>query len=474
MNGSLFGGLGQGLQNFIQTYTQLHQNELEKKRQAAMDQMNFQSHAATMENQALQRALTQAQLEALPRQQATNEVENILKAQGDQAYNNPNFVSAANRAGMPFQTKQVPLESRNISGTVQGPGLSNIVDKALNMPVNAVKDAAKGSINMGPMQTKKQLAGDMGVAPDTGVELPEEVRVRGAQNRQKEAQANALAGLFNGTGGANLTDEQRQRILVSAIPGLSATEVMGPARGAGTPVMSINPRTHKMEQIGDAPAGAHFVNEPAPRDPLAAELAQQRLADAKEKNQPTDVSGSIRTTISGKQYVDLGDYQTPAERSKAQKAAQAAGVPAVSKEVGSSLAAADTARQNLTAMLSVIQSKLPKDAGGRIIAGPENRISQFFQTDQDLAAFNSWRAGAIQAVQALVERGMGFRLNQAEIKLIMENDMPQITDTVGVAQQRVANVMKLIESKENSALVRDRSTLNPKKPSNITSVEIVK
>jgi hypothetical protein len=193
MNGSILGGLGQGLQNFIQTYTQLHQNELEKKRQAAMDQMNFQSHAATMENQALQRALTQAQLESLPRQQATNQLENMLKVQGDQAYNNPAFAETAQKAGMPFQTKQVPLESRNISGTVQGPGLSNIVDKALNMPVNAVNQAAKGSLNVGPMQTKTQLAREAGVAPNTGVVLPEDVRKRG----ERTANLDALLGSPN-------------------------------------------------------------------------------------------------------------------------------------------------------------------------------------------------------------------------------------------------------------------------------------
>jgi hypothetical protein len=263
MNGSILGGLGQGLQNFIQTYTQLHQNELEKKRQAAMDQMNFQSHAATMENQALQRALTQAQLESLPRQQATNEVENILKVQGDQAYNNPNFVSAANRAGMPFQTKQVPLESRNISGTVQGPGLSNIVDKALNMPVSAVKDAAKGSLNMGPMQTKKQLAGDMGVAPDTGIVLPEDARRRlgQADNLQKLiTDPNTPPALKNFL--------QIHETLGDKFGSLPAT-LFKPEKPDTQPVMRVNPKTGKMEQIGDAPTGAHFVNEPTgngPRD----------------------------------------------------------------------------------------------------------------------------------------------------------------------------------------------------------------
>ena len=35
---------------------------------------------------------------------------------------------------------------------------------------------------------------------------------------------------------------------------------------------------------------------------------------------------------------------------------------------------------------------------------------------------------------ALVEKGMGFRMNKSEIDMIMQNDMPQITDTVQTAR----------------------------------------
>jgi hypothetical protein len=189
-------------------------------------------------------------------------------------------------------------------------------------------------------------------------------------------------------------------------------------------------------------------------------VAQQREArETRMAVQAPDIAPDVRTTISGIKYLDLGDYQTPTERSKAAAAAKAAGIPAVPKEVGASLAAADTAKQNIAAMWSRIESKLPKDPTGRLVGAPSNKLSKFFQTDSDLAAFNSWRAGAIQAVQALVERGMGFRLNKSEIDLIMQNDMPQITDTVGTAKQRVDNMLTLLKNKENTALSHDRSGL---------------
>ncbi len=163
--------------------------------------------------------------------------------------------------------------------------------------------------------------------------------------------------------------------------------------------------------------------------------------------------------FTGKTYLDLGDFETPTARTAARQAALAAGVPVVAKDVGDSLRAADTARLNMQAMWAQIQSKLPKDAAGRVLAGPGNKLKQYFQTDDELAAFNSWRAGAIQAVQALVERGMGFRMNRSEIDMIMQNDMPQVTDTLKTAKDRIDNVTKLLEDKEGVALTRDRSTL---------------
>ncbi len=198
----------------------------------------------------------------------------------------------------------------------------------------------------------------------------------------------------------------------------------------------------------------------------ATSQGQLGVAQARESRENVaahttgDISSDVRTTLSGQKYLDLGDYQTPKERSAAAAAAKAAGVMPVSKEVGASLAAADTAKQNINAMWSKIESKLPKTPDGRLVAGPGNKLKQYFQTDDDLAAFNSWRAGAIQAVQALVERGMGFRLNKSEIDMIMQNDMPQVTDTVGTAKARVQNMLTLLSNKEKTALTRDRSELS--------------
>lgn len=171
------------------------------------------------------------------------------------------------------------------------------------------------------------------------------------------------------------------------------------------------------------------------------------------------VSGSVRTTLSGKKYLDMGDFETPTQKAAARVAAQKQGIMAVDKQTGASLRAIDSAKQNAMEMWRQVAQFLPKDAAGRILGGPKNTLSQIFQTHPELGAYGSWRTAAIQQVQALAEPGMGLRINQAEIKAAMENDIPQITDDGPTAAKRLHNLFTMLNNKENDALTRDRSTL---------------
>jgi hypothetical protein len=64
-------------------------------------------------------------------------------------------------------------------------------------------------------------------------------------------------------------------------------------------VMRVNPRTGKMEQIGEAPKGAHFVNEPAPPQAPQNKFSFQPGTDANGKpmmyrvNQQTGESSAV-------------------------------------------------------------------------------------------------------------------------------------------------------------------------------------
>ena len=192
-------------------------------------------------------------------------------------------------------------------------------------------------------------------------------------------------------------------------------------------------------------------------------LEAQRVKDeqAAATMAAQDIGGASSVTMSGRRYVSMGEFETPKAREAARIAAAKAGIPVVDKATGDSLRSADNARLNINAVMSQIENVLPKDATGRLLAGPENKLSKYFQSNDQIAAFGSWRTAAIQAVQALAEKGMGLRLNQTEINMILDNDIPQITDTLGTARQRVQNFMTLLKDKEDVALTKDRSTLAP-------------
>lgn len=192
------------------------------------------------------------------------------------------------------------------------------------------------------------------------------------------------------------------------------------------------------------------------RDPVAQELAQQRLEAGREKNKPMDIAPDIQTSVSGAKYVDGSNYTT-AERDKARQAAGAAGAVFLSKEQANSMQEIDNARMNQRDIMTQIGGLLPKDASGRIMSMPGTTLSRVFQTDSQKAAFSSWRTAAIQTLRATAG-SKGLRINAAEIAQAIENDIPKLTDTYGVAQQKVSNINTLLDNAERSIVVRDRST----------------
>ncbi len=173
----------------------------------------------------------------------------------------------------------------------------------------------------------------------------------------------------------------------------------------------------------------------------------------------------VQTTYTGLKYVDTSGLSGDAKNAAIKSAAKA-GIPAVTPDQAGALNDIDNARLNQDAILNQIKTFLPKDAAGRITAGPSNKLSQFIQTNDQLGAFNSWRTAAINTLRATAG-SKGLRINQAEILAATENDIPQITDTLGVAQQKYNNIMTLLGNAEKAILVSDRSTFNPNSTSGV-------
>jgi len=189
---------------------------------------------------------------------------------------------------------------------------------------------------------------------------------------------------------------------------------------------------------------------------LRVDEAKARLATLEEKNKPLDITPDVQTTRSGKTYIDLSQYSA-GERDKARKAASDVGAVPLSKEQANALQEIDNARANQKSINDQIGDLLPKSVAGRGAAALTVPLEKVFQTNDQIAAYNSWRTAAIQTLRATAG-SKGLRINQAEIAQAIENDIPKLTDTVGVAQQKLKNINTLLDNAESSIVVRDRKS----------------
>ena len=55
----------------------------------------------------------------------------------------------------------------------------------------------------------------------------------------------------------------------------------------------------------------------------------------------------------------------------------------------------------------------------------------------------------------------GLRINQAEVKQATDNDIPSMTDTLSVAQQKLKNMQAFLDSTEKGMLVQNRGPNAP-------------
>ena len=195
---------------------------------------------------------------------------------------------------------------------------------------------------------------------------------------------------------------------------------------------------------------------------LSTQEAQARLDHLREQNQPLDVSADVRTTMSGAKYVDLSQYSGN-ERNKARQAAAAVGAVPVSKEQADALTSVDEARADQHAIMDQIQSLLPTGAAARPAAYVNTKLSKLFQTNDQIAAFGTMQSAAIKTMRALAG-AKGLRMSSQLIDRSVQNDIPQLTDTLGVAQQKLKNIEMLLSNVEKPIVVMDRSVMQPPTP----------
>jgi hypothetical protein len=150
-------------------------------------------------------------------------------------------------------------------------------------------------------------------------------------------------------------------------------------------------------------------------------------------------------------YVDMSMY-VGRDKTKARQEAHASGIVPLSKDDVGLLQDADGALANMDYIESMITSKLPKDATGRVLGGAlSNKIEAYLQTDDQLATLPALRAAAIKSLRAAAG-SRGFRMTEAEIMLAVENDIPKITDTVSAAKQKLDHMRKIITNASQAVI----------------------
>lgn len=214
------------------------------------------------------------------------------------------------------------------------------------------------------------------------------------------------------------------------------------------------PVVEGLDPSDQAHFGKQFVMTAAGLQDVTGKTTPKPLAPKEPKLAP-DLESATSTTRSGLKYVDTSQF-TGEARNALTEAANKAGIPAVSKEVGDMLSEIDNARANLDYMNQTIKPFLAKDASGRPLVALGNTIEKLAQTNPDLAAVGTYRSAAIQAMRA-VAGAKGLRINRAEIEQAQENDIPKMTDTLPTAQKKLQNMLKFLDNTEKAHIVRDRS-----------------
>lgn len=200
----------------------------------------------------------------------------------------------------------------------------------------------------------------------------------------------------------------------------------------------LTPQQSKVERLKAMKAIALSKQSESPDQKLSRAEALAKFKEGLTAFTPDDLRSLSQTaTIGDTQtpYLDTSGF-TGKEKAKAMTTAMAAGIVPVTAKQAEQLEAASAAAANLKGFADQIRSKLPKDASGRPIASLENKLSQYFQTDEDLASAVSWDTSVLPLLRAMQ---VGGRITNLEFQTAL-NARPKISDTLGTVDKKLAIV----------------------------------
>ena len=193
---------------------------------------------------------------------------------------------------------------------------------------------------------------------------------------------------------------------------------------------------------------------------------QMSLVKFKESLSGTITAGSQAkldqntiTTWNGKKIIDI-DLFVGKDRERVMQAASESGVIPMKHDEIKVMKDIQGARANTQKIMDQIGPLLSKTPVERWTVGMRNRFARVFQTDPTLGGFRTWRGSAIRALRAAAGSG-GLRLNQAEINLAVQNDIPSEGDTYDTAFQKLVNLTEMLDSAEDPLTTTDWQALTP-------------
>lgn len=216
---------------------------------------------------------------------------------------------------------------------------------------------------------------------------------------------------------------------------------------------TLSPSQQKAEMLKAKKAWALAGQSETPGQKLSRAEALEKFKSELSAVSPQDVKDLSQTITLGDRsttYFDLGSVSGAKEKNAAAKAAIANGIVPVSPKQAEQLEAAGAASTNLSGFLDQVKSRLPKDAASRPLTSVENSMSQFFQTDDDLAASMAWDTSVLPMLRAMQVSG---RITNLEFQTAL-NARPKITDTVSVAAKKVETINKMFTNATGQILNR--------------------
>lgn len=188
---------------------------------------------------------------------------------------------------------------------------------------------------------------------------------------------------------------------------------------------------------------------------IQAQLNLQQLKNISDVSSG-NVQDFTQTTTNGGKFINTDSISDAKVKAAVQNAARKQGITIVDKAAAGKLQAIDDTRTNLANITNSFNQFAYPNAATRDtvgLFGLGKTIKDIFQTDSNISSFKSWRTAAINSIQALAGgQGSGLRINQAEINAATQNDIPNITDTMEVGKQKIANLTAQLNSWESEML----------------------